>query len=312
VVACSRQFPASSLFIPGYSSAIIKSNLKYTLQMAVISLTALAYLQTDKLLLSKILPIETFGYYYFAYGLVSKGALVTMAFSYAAFPYVSNAHNAGDADVLRAHYHKLQDALCLLTVPVFAAIWFASLPLFTYLFDRQVAQTLSLPTALMCVGFYMTGTLTIPNNVAFAMGRAGIVARQNCLAVVVLLPATYICVRTWGLVGASLSIVIYSLFCYAYSIPKICAECLGMPPARWYQKVLKGYALGFATYGFAYAALRSAHDLRVSSWFVAYLVATAAMLTGTYYCVGNDTQQSIAGLYAYLKPGRAQSRRLSL
>jgi len=305
MAVCSRYFPAGSLFTPRYSRAIVDRNLKNTFQMAVISLTAIAYLQLDKVILSRMVPLEMFGYYYFAYSLASKGALVTLAFSYAVFPHVSNVHGAGDTSALLAHYHKLQDALCFLTVPVFAAIWFASLPLLSYLFNEQAAHALLAPTMLLCLGFYMTGTLTMPNNVAFAMGRAGIVARQNCLAVVVLLPVTYICVRMWGMAGASVSIVVYGLLCYGYSIPRICAECLGMPPSKWYLTVLKSYALGTATYGVAYAALRSAGDFRVSSLFLAYAVSTAVMLAGTYYCIGNETQQSIAGLYASLRPRRA-------
>ncbi len=305
MAVCSRFFPVRSIFTPGYSRAIVAGNLTNTLQMAVISLTAVAYLQLDKVILSRLVPLEMFGYYYFAYSLASKGALVTMAFSYAVFPHVSSVHGAGDTKALRAHYHKLHDALCFLTVPVFAAIWFASLPLLAYLFNEPAARALAVPTMFLCLGFYMTGTLTIPNNVAFAMGRAGIVARQNCLAVLVLLPVTYICIRIWGLAGASLSIVVYGVLCYGYSIPRICAECLGMSPATWYLRVLRSYALGAATYGVAYAALRSADDLRVSSLFLAYLVSTAVMLAGTYYCIGNETQQSIAGLYASLRPRRA-------
>lgn len=304
IVVCARFFPSRKTLIPKYSRSIIERNFQYTAQMTVISLTALAYLQADKVILSKILPIDTFGYYYFAYSLVAKGALVTMAISHAVFPHISNINETGDRNVLEKQYHKLQDMLCFLIVPVFAAISFASLPLFSYLFNEDIAKTLFLPTTLLCMGFYMTGTLTIPNNISFVVGKPNIVARQNLLVIFIVLPITFLCIRMWGMVGASLSIVVYSLFCYFYGIPRICDECIGVPAKKWYIHILRIYCLVGLTYGVAYLILNLLNDFRVYSLLIAYGISTVLMLAGSYYLIEDELKNTIARFYYSIRLGR--------
>lgn len=311
IVACARFFPSHKTLIPGYSRSIIERNLQYTAQMTVISLTALAYLQADKVILSKILPIDTFGYYYFAYSLVAKGALVTMAISHAVFPHVSNIYGTGDRNAMQKQYHKLQNMLCFLIVPVFAAISFASLPLFSYLFNEDIARTLLLPITLLCIGFYMTGTLTIPNNISFVVGKPNIVVRQNLLAIFMVLPVTFLSIRMWGMVGASLSNVVYSLFCYFYSIPRICDECIGMPAKKWHVHILRIYCLVGLTYGVAYIILNLINDFRVYSLLTAYGISTVLLLTGSYYLIGDELKRTIARFYYSVRLGRSSRRVIS-
>lgn len=292
IVACLNFFPVKILK-PEYSSNIIKKNFKYTAHMTVISLTALMYLQIDKLVLSKILPIDTFGYYYFAYSIVAKGALVTMAISHAVFPHLSSINSSGDKNAMRRQYHKLQDMLCFLIVPVFAVIPFVSLPLFTYLFNETIAHTLLMPTTLLCLGFYMTGTLTIPNNISFVVGKPGIVARQNLLVIFVVVPVTVICINMWGMVGASISIVVYSLFSYFYGIPRICRECIEVPVKVWYKHILRIYCLVGLTYGIAYGILNLAGDFTIYPTLTAYGIATIFMLAGSYHLIGDDLKKTL-------------------
>ncbi|TRZ92019.1 MAG: hypothetical protein D4R88_01090 [Methanosarcinales archaeon] len=296
IVVFARFFPSRKTLIPGYSRNIIERNFQYTAQMTVISLTAFAYLQADKVILSKILPINTFGYYYFAYSLVAKGALVTMAISHAVFPHISNLYGTGGRDVLEKQYHKLQDLLCFLIVPIFAAISFASLPLFSYIFNEDIARTLVLPTTLLCMGFYMTGTLTIPYNISFVVGKPNIVAHQNLLVMFIVLPVTFLCIRMWGMVGASFSIIVYGLFCYFYSIPRICDECIGVSAKKWYFHILRIYCLIGLTYGVAYIILNLINDFRVYSLLIAYGISTVLMLTGSYFLIGDEFKRTIARL----------------
>lgn len=301
ILACAHFFPFRQTLVPGYSRGIIERNIRYTAHMSVISLSALTYLQADKIILSKILPVDTFGYYYFAYSLVSKGALVTMAISHAVFPHLSKIYGADGSVFLKKQYHKLQDLLCFLIVPVFAAIPFAALPLFSYLFNDEVAKILLLPTVFLCMGFYMTGTLTIPNNISFIVGRPNIVARQNVLVIFIVLPTTFFFIHLWGMMGASLSMVTYSLFCYCYSIPKICDQCIGVPVKKWYVHVLRIYCLIGLTYGTAYLILSLLDDFSFYSLLAGYGISTVLMLAGSYYLIEDDLKETLTQLYYSVK-----------
>lgn len=300
MAACARFFPSLKILIPGFSRGILARNFHYASQMTIISLTAMAYLQADKIILSKVLPVAAFGFYYFAYSLVEKGALVTMAISHAVFPHLSGIQGTGGKNALKNEYHIMQDMLCFLTVPVFAAISFASLPLFSHLFNETAAEALWLPTTLLCVGFYMTGTLTIPNNLSFVIGKPQIIARQNLLALFLVLPAAFLFIRMWGMVGASLTTIAYSLFCYFYSIPRICRECIGVPVKKWYLHILKIYSLTALTYGTAYLILHFLGDFRIYSLMIAYGLSTILMLVGAYYLMGEGLRKIARFYYSAL------------
>lgn len=292
---CARFFSFRRALIPGYSASVVTRNWSYTANMMVISLTALGYLQADKVILSKVLPVEWFGYYYFAYTLVSKGAAITMAVSNAAFPHLSNLYANYGATLMGDEYHKLQNTLCVLIAPIFAAISFASVPLFSHVFTTDIAKSLAVPTVFLCLGFYMTGTLTIPNVISFVVGKPNIVARQNIIALFVILPVAFFGIRVWGILGASLSMVVYGLFCYLYSIPTICTECIGITPSRWYSDIAKHYLLVAATYGVCYAVVASTVGSTVYALLVSYGIATVLLVAGAWYFFGDLVWMSIPG-----------------
>ena len=148
--------------------------------------------------------------------------------------------------------------------------------------------------------------MTIPNNIAFVVGRQDIVARQNMWAVLVVLPLTALFIWKWGMVGASLSIVTYSLFCYFYSIPKICGQCIEMPARHWYVHVLRIYCLAGLTFGSAYFILRTAGHLEIYPLLIAFVLATLCMASGSYYLIGAESKKAVAPIFAALGWNRVQ------
>jgi O-antigen/teichoic acid export membrane protein len=186
------RFFALKSFIPGYFHEVIKRNLKYSSRMMAISITATIHWQSDRLILSRFLPIGDVGYYGVAYNIVSRSTLLTNSISGAIFPSFSALFRSGNINGLMSQYRKFHDLVCFGIVPLFGAVLFALIPLFSYLLNKDVAYTLLLPSALLSLGFYMNGTLTIPHIVSLAMGRPDIAARLNTYALFVVLPATAI------------------------------------------------------------------------------------------------------------------------
>ena len=243
LIVIARFFSLKSL-IPAYSVGVIKKNLRFTSRMIFISITGAIYTQIDKVIISKIMPIGVVGYYGLAYSNVSKGQLLTGAVSQAAYPSFSKLFNSGDRPGLMSRYKKLQDLICFGTLPIFALIPFALLPLFSYVLNEEAARLILLPATLLCIGFYMNATLHIPYIFSLAVGNPGIAARQHFYDLFVTLPATVLLVYFWGLVGAGLSLIFLYLFHYFYAMPRICVECLKISTWSWYFHILKVAVLG--------------------------------------------------------------------
>lgn len=292
----SAHFFSWAPLCPGFSSAVVRRNLAYASRMASVSLLAMIHTQADKAIASKLLALGVVGYYGLAYSAASKGTLITTAIAQAAFPSLSALFKKGDRLSLLVQYRKLQDLLCFGTVPLFAALPFAALPVFTYFLNAEAARLLLWPVTFLCVGFYMNGTLNVPYVFSLAAGRPDIAARSNFYALFIVLPVTFILVYFFGLGGAGFSWVFYHLFAYAYGVPRTCSECLGIPTWSWYVHVSKALILAALTYGLAWLVLAVAGAHSNVSLIAAYALASMAFLTGAYLTVGEELRETITRL----------------
>lgn len=291
----AARFFSLHALVPGYSFSVIRRNLSFASRMMFISIISTIHNNFDKLIMSKLLPISTVGYYGIAYASASKGMLLAGAVSQAAFPSFSALFRAGAHDTILSQYWKLQDFLCLAMVPILALIPFALLPLFSYVFNEETARDLLVPTIFLCVGFYMNGTLYVPHVFSLAVGRPGIAARSNFYALFVVLPVMALLIYFLGLVGAGLSWIFYHLFGYGYGVPRICRECLKIPVGRWYGHMLKIFALAGLTYGVAGMILATTGSASIVSLLLAYSLASMVFMAGSYFIMGDTLRETLSG-----------------
>ncbi len=195
-------------------------------------------------------------------------------------------------------YRKLQDLICFGTVPLFAAIPFAVLPVFGFVFNADVARMLFVPLMFITVGIYMNGTLNVPYVFSLAVGRPDIAVRINFYALFIVLPVTVGLIYLYGLVGAGLSCLFYHLFAYAYGVRRICFECLEITVWHWYKHVLRILVLTCGTYGAAWliSEFFSAHSILYGAF--AYSGASIVFLVGAYLMIGDELRET---LLAYLQ-----------
>ena len=299
-IVSSRFFSLNSLF-PIFSFSVIKRTFGFASKMMSISVLSTIHVNFAKLIISKLMPIGMIGYYSTAYGAISRATLLTGAIARAAFPSFSELFQAGDRQRMLSQYHKLQDLLCFGVVPIFAAVPFASLPLFSYMFNVQTARLLLLPVLFLCVGFYMNGTLNVPYVFSLAVGKPGIAAWQNFYALFVVLPVTGALIYLLGLTGAALAWVFYHIFAYSYGVPRMCKECMEIPIWRWYLHVLKILLLAGLTYGVAWVALSLIGNYSILALAIAYIGGSVAFLTGAYFMIGEELRGTILGHFHSLK-----------
>jgi len=303
----SAHFFSLPALVPGYSFEVVKRNFPYASRMASISILAMVHTQSDKAMVSKLLPVGELGYYGIAYSAISRSTLLTSAIAQAAFPSLSALFKKSDRLALLVQYRKLQDFLCFGIVPIFAAILFATVPVFSYFLNAGAAQLLLLPVTFLCLGFYMNGTLNVPYVFSLAVGRPDIAARLNFYALFCVLPVTLLLVYFFGLAGAGFSWVFYHLFAYAYGVPRMCSECLGIPIRSWYAHISKALILAALTYGLAWVVLAITVARSNMSLLLAYALASMLFLAGAYLMVGEELRETITQLPQTLMAKSAES-----
>ncbi len=302
---CTRFFSLRAMLFPGFSWAVVKQNISYATGLMTISLCAWALSQADKVIVSKLLPLTLLGMYTFARGAINQGMLLTLAINNAIFPHLSALHGAGKTGELMSAYKKFHDLVCFGTIPLFAAVPFAAVPLFSRVFDPHAAQMLLLPATFLCIGYYMNGALTAPYVVSLAVGRPDITARQNFAGLFVVLPASVIAIYFFGLNGAGFSWVVYHLFAYSYGLPRICRECLGMPVRAWYWHVFRVLGSAILIYGCAWMALASLGAFSITALAAAYVGATLVYGVVAFWIMGEELRQRIIG---FVNPLRLRMR----
>lgn len=290
VTVSSRFFPLKSL-APGYSSSVIKRNVNFASYMMFMTITHMVYSYIDKIIVSKFLPIGKLGYYNLVYSLVGKAQIVTGAVSQSVFPSFSSLSKLGDHAKMMSQYRKSHDLLCFGTVPLFAAIVFGSLPLYSYILKEDTARLLFMPTILLCVGLYVKGTLTVPGILSQSMGMPEILARQYFYGLFIVLPATVVLVYYFGLVGASISVLIFWIFGFFYAVPKICSRCLKISKWEWYVKIFKIFALTSLTYGTGWFIVGTLSYHSILYLALTYIGASTVYVFGAFFIVSNDLRE---------------------
>jgi O-antigen/teichoic acid export membrane protein len=274
-LACAHFFSFRALLVPGFSRPVVRENIGYASGLMAITLCSWVSGQADKVIISKLLPLALLGIYTFARGAINQGMLATTAINTAVFPHFSALHGAGDTAGLRRAYRKVHDLISFGTVPVFAGVPFAAIPLFSRVFDMHAARLLLLPATILSLGYYMNGVLTAPYVVSLAVGRPDITARQNVAALFVVVPVSAFAIYYLGLNGAGLSWVIYHIFAYSYGLPRICRECLGVAPHVWYGHFLRILGVGVLIYGAAWLPIAWTGKFTLLPLAASYLVASA-------------------------------------
>jgi O-antigen/teichoic acid export membrane protein len=294
-VACARLFSWRSL-LPCFNSSVVRSNWAFSVHAFTISVSGWFLSETDKFVISRLLPLGVMGSYTVAKGTMGRCSMLTVAINEATYPHLSALFKANDMKRFRSLYHKLQDLVCLVMLPIYAAIPFLSPIVFPFLFTPYISRMLLLPVTILALGGYLFGTITIPNVAALAAGKPDIVAKLNYFAVVVVVAGCIVFIRFFGLAGASLGWALYPFLAYAYSIPRTCRECLGLSVEAWFAHVLRILGLTGATYGLAWFIVYSQGALTPVWLLAAYVLATVAFLLASLLIMTEELRASLRRL----------------
>jgi O-antigen/teichoic acid export membrane protein len=183
---------------------LFSSVWRFMAGMSVTSAVGLLLNQTDKLVLSKMLALDRFGYYALA-GTVASGLqyLGNPVFT-AFFPSFTHHLAKGDDPGLRAQYHKAAQVLSVVVLPVAGVlVFFPKMVMLAWTMNpTTVANTHEL-VRLLSLGTAMNLLASVPYGMQLAhrWTRLGVIA--NAVAAAVLLPALYVSVRRYGAVGAA-------------------------------------------------------------------------------------------------------------
>ena len=203
--------------------------------MSGISILAVILTQLDKIILSKILSLEMFGYYMLASVVATSLVRLVLPVFIGIYPKFVQLVSLDDQDGLKLLYHKSCQLIAVLILPVAIVI-----ALFSYevilLWTQNpatAAKTHLLVSILIC-GTAINGLLGMPYALQLAFGWTRLSFLKALIAVILLVPLIIYMTTRYGATGAAIAWLVLNIGMFLFEIPIMHRKLLRKEKWRWY------------------------------------------------------------------------------
>jgi O-antigen/teichoic acid export membrane protein len=206
---------------PRFRPELIRRLWRFASGTTAITLVWLLISELDKIVVSAMLPLETFGYYALGSRIAAcLGAASSPLFS-AFFPAFSREAASGSERKLADLYHRGSQLMSVLVLPTALTVIFFAKPLiFAWTGKVLVADRTALIAALLTAGSAFGCMVNIPYALQLAYGWTSPAFWTNLFSLFVSVPLLLILTRYFGAAGAaSVSLMVNLSYLATYVMP---------------------------------------------------------------------------------------------
>lgn len=206
---------------------------KFAAGISGITILGMILTQLDKVILSKMLPLEVFGYYTLAGTVaVSLYRLVGPVY-YAVYPRITQLVSMGDLQGLKELYHKSCQLMSVLILPVAVVIAVFSFDiLLIWTRNPVIAQKAHLLLSVLMLGTALSGLMNIPAALQIAYGWIKLGLYTNTMGLILLAPLIFFLTKKYGALGGASAWVILNSG-YVFIVAPIIHKRL-LPNEHWH------------------------------------------------------------------------------
>ena len=242
----------------GYRSKFDKKlfikNRKFTSGMMNITLVRVLLMQLDKIILSKMLTLEMFGYYMLAFNVAAVLiSLVGPVYS-ALFPQLSQLV-AGERETdISNLYHKGCQLVSIIILPISITLFFfAEEILSIWIGDPVVVRNTHMLLSLLVIGSMITAILLMPYALQLAYGWTKLAFYKSVIAMIFLVPLMVWMVQMYQGIGAAWVWIILNLSYLIFEVPIMHRRLLKSEMWKWYSidfsfPVIVVFTVGYTSY----------------------------------------------------------------
>jgi O-antigen/teichoic acid export membrane protein len=189
---------------PKFSRQALAGVWRFASGMMGITFLALLLTQVDKLILSRMLTLESFGYYALAATVPSVLHIVIGPITQAIYPRMVELSTRDDQAALVSVYHQGAQLVTILTAPaVMLLSFFGGGVVFMWSGDAGLAENTAPILLPLVLGTFLNSLMWVPYQCQLAHGWTSLAIKTNVVAAVVLIPAIFLVVPHYGAVGAA-------------------------------------------------------------------------------------------------------------
>lgn len=194
-----------------FQSKLLVATWRFAAGISGITVMAVIFTQMDKVLLSRLLSLEMFGYYVLA-GVVATSIYILIAPVFSAlYPRFTQLVSLGDEDGLKQLYHHSCQLMSALILPVSIVIAFFSREiLFLWTGNSKTVANTHLVLSILIPGTALNGLICLPVALQLAYGWTKLTFYMNMVAVLILAPLMILMTTIYGAIGAALAWAVFN------------------------------------------------------------------------------------------------------
>lgn len=223
-----------------FGASLLRKHSRFAAGMTGITVTSIILTQSDKIILSKLVALDVFGYYVLASTVAySLTYLVTPIFS-ALFPRFSQVFAAHvDEASLSALYHRSAQWVSALVLPAAAVLTLFTDEVILLWTGNPVIVANAAPLArLLTIGSCLNALMFMPYLLQVASGWTRLAFLKNVVAVVVLVPLLTWGVSRYGAVAGAAAWIALNLCYVLIEVPLMHRRLLARDMWSWYRLAL--------------------------------------------------------------------------
>lgn len=172
--------------------------------MLILSLIAAINYQLDKVIITKLLPIEILGYYTVAVSLASGINILAYPISISTLPHMTNYFSSGNiVDAKRLFDKSFQILTFLIFTALALFIFFGKQLIWIWTGDLNLSQKASIYITPISIGFSSISLAILPFNIAVANGYTKLNNMLGLFNLVISIPFSYYFTVSYGAIGAA-------------------------------------------------------------------------------------------------------------
>ena len=231
-----NKFTAVDGYKGRFKSEILRRLKKFTSELFANNLVIILLMQSDKVILSRVLTLEDFGYYMLAYSITTMTVgIFSNSVTNVIFPNFSRLVVQENRAELIRNFHLSSQLMAWGMVSIATVLTFFSQEiLLIWARNPQVAEKTSLLLAVWAIGMGLNTLTLIPYFLQLAYGRSNISFRFNLIALILNIPALIVGSHLYGALGAaSCWLILNSIYLFTF-IPVIRNNFLAFSLKDWY------------------------------------------------------------------------------
>lgn len=234
-----------------FKTEILRRLKKFTSELFANNLVIILLMQSDKVILSRVLTLEDFGYYMLAYNITTMTVVIfSNSVTNVIFPNFSRLVAQDNRAELIKNFHLSSQLMTWGMVSITTVLaFFAHEILVIWARNPAVADKTSALLAVWAIAFGLNTLTMIPYYLQLAYGRSNISFRFNLTALILNVPALIVGSYYWGSFGAAFCwLLLNTIYLFTF-IPVIRKNFLPFSLKTWYFRdvfplVAVGVAIG--------------------------------------------------------------------